>query len=288
MGIGVAAAAVGVGAFFTNPVGIGITMARQGLDRAGLERETLQGPDGKLSLWHGGTGNEVIVLLHGMGNQAGSWVRVASDLAQVGSVFVLDLPGHGESEPHRGPLNLGQMVDGVAALVESTGVETVTLVGNSMGGWVSMLYAAEYPDRVKRLILLNSAGLEYTLPEGLELVPGDREAARRLVEAMSPEGAKPTADFVLDDLVEKIGDGASPRLIAGFDPKYFVDDALGRIVAPTDVVWGTADRLVPQALGERLANELPEGRFHTLEGCGHMPQQQCPRELVPLLFELLD
>lgn len=287
LAIALAAAAAGIAAFYFEPVGIGMALARQGLGRIGLERHTLEAPTGRLVYWIGGSGGETVVLVHGMGNQAGSWVKVAADLARRSELVIPDLPGHGDSEPTRGPLGLGQEVAGLGAVVDAVSpIEPVTLVGNSMGGWVSMLYAADHPDRVAHLVLLSSAGLEHDLGE-IELVPETPEEARRLVAAMSPPGAPMPADFVLRDLVETIAEGASPRLVEGFDPVFLVDRRAERITTPADVVWGSEDRLLPPELGRRLAALLPRARYFEIEGCGHIPQQQCPRALVELLEDLL-
>ena len=220
LGIALLATAVGIGAFYSNPVGIGMTLARQALDRMGLERQAFDAPAGRLLYWRGGAG-EPVVLVHGMGNQAGTWVKIAADLSHSARLIVPDLPGHGDSAPYEGELTLRDEVAGLAALIDRESPDTpVTLVGNSMGGWVSLLYAAEHPDRVRRVIALNSAGLEYDLGD-LTLVPSTREEARALVTAMSPEGVGLPRDFVIDDLIEKITDGAGPRLIAGHDPRRF-------------------------------------------------------------------
>lgn len=286
LGIALLATVVGLGAFYSNPVGIGMTLARQGLDRIGLERQAFEAPAGRLLYWRAGEG-ETVVLVHGMGNQAGTWVKVAADLSHLARIVVPDLPGHGDSAPYTGPLPLDTMVTGLAALVDRESPdEPVTLVGTSMGGWVSMLYAARHPERVAHLVLLSSSGLVGDLGE-IRLVPETREEARALIKAMSPEGAPLPADFVIDDLIEKIHDGPSPRVIAGLDPAAFIEHHADRIVTPTDIVWGIEDHLLPLDYGQRLAALLPRARFHRLERCGHIPQQQCPRATVLLLAELL-
>ena len=277
--------------FYSNPVGVGVWLARSGLSKADLKKVQVEGPRGTLTYWQGGKGTETVVLIHGMGNQAGTWVRVAPHLAADYRLVVVDLPGHGESEPLGGVLTMADEVEGLAAILDAAVPQgRFTLVGNSLGGWVSLLYCLEYPDkapRVKRLVLVGSAGLAGELPEGIKLVPETIEEARRLVEVMSPPSTPPTPDFVLDDLVEKIGEGASPRLIESFDPAFFVDGRLPTIQTPADLVWGLDDRLVPLIYGERMAAELPHAELHTLADCGHLPQQQCPTPFLKLLRELL-
>lgn len=280
------AAAGGVSVFYYNPVGIGMLLARQGLDRSGLERRLVEGPQGRVVYWTGGVG-EPVVLLHGMGNQAGSWVKMAADIAVLSRVILPDLPGHGDSDPAAGPLTLDDMVSGIAALVdEESPEEPVTLMGNALGGWAALKYAAENPQRVRRLILLNSFASTRQL-DGIEQVPQNREQALRLVQAMSPQGAPTPAYFVLDDLIDKITGGASPRVLAGLRPEDALSDSeLAGIQVPVEILWGTEDEVLPLAYGQSLAQRLPRARLFPLEHCGHIPQQQCPREVVKRLVDI--
>ncbi len=281
------AAAGGVSIFYFNPVGIGMLLARQGLDRSGLERRLVEVPRGRVVYWTGGLG-EPVVLLHGMGNQAGSWTKMAADIAVLSRVVLLDLPGHGDSDPTVGPLTMDDMVVGLAALVDKESPEEpVTLMGNALGGWVALRYAVAHPQRVRRLILLNAFASSPPL-DGLELVPEDREQALALVHAMSPRNATVPAGFVLDDLVDKITHGASPRMLRGLRPGDALSDAeLASLQIPVELLWGTEDDILPLAYGQALAQRLPQARLFALENCGHIPQQQCPREVLKRLVEII-
>lgn len=279
-------AAAGVSVFYFNPVSIGMSLARQGLDRMGLEQHTVEAPRGPMVYWAGGAGKQ-IVLLHGIGNQAGSWAKLAADVAVMAEVVVPDLPGHGDSDPLGGALSLQDLVDGVDALVqkESDG-RPVTLMGNALGGWVALRYAVQHPERVERLILLNPF-TAYGQLEHVQLIPEDREQAADLVRAMSPGNAPTPAGFVLDDLIETIQQGATPRVLSGLRPTDTLSEAeLTGIDVPVLILWGGEDKILPVEHGERLASLLPQASFEVLEGCGHIPQQQCPRELVKRLVEI--
>ena len=115
MALAMMAGAAGVSVFYFNPVGIGMLLARQGLDRSGLERQWVEAPRGRMIYWAGGVG-EPVVLLHGMGNQAGSWAKMAADVAVMSRVILPDLPRHGDRDPVAGSLTLDDLVDGVFKL----------------------------------------------------------------------------------------------------------------------------------------------------------------------------
>lgn len=277
--------------FFSNPIGISLWIARSSLERMDVEKNTLTLERGELVYYNGGTGRETLVLLHGMGHQASSWVNVVPGLLTRYRLIVLDLPGHGESDPKKGRLTLQDSLDGVRAVLDEASPDApVVLVGNSMGAWISLLYALEHPERVERLVLLNGGGLSGELKdeEGpLTLLPETREQAARLIRALSPEGTPVPAGFVLDDMIEKIAEGPAPRQIAGIDVDLLLDDRLGEITTGADILWGTDDWLLPLAYGRRLDDGLPASRFHELEGCGHIPHQQCPGLFLETLFEVM-
>lgn len=283
----VAALTVAVGGYFyANPVGISISLARSGLGQAGLEKQEIDGPRGKLVYFRGKEGPP-LVLIHGVGNQAGTWVKVAGDLSLSRRVIVPDLAGHGESGPSEGPLTLADEVAGLAAVLdaEKTGPNLV-LVGNSMGGWVALRYALEHPARVERVVLVNSSGIVGDLGD-VTLLPNTREEALRLVRALGLGDAPEPAGFVLDDLIEKIHEGATPRIFAGLQASDFLEAALPGLATPVDLLWGVDDKLLPLSYAHRLADLIPRSRLRELEGCGHVPQQQNPRLFVEALREVL-
>ncbi|MEM9598885.1 MAG: alpha/beta hydrolase [Acidobacteriota bacterium] len=283
-----AVATAAAGAFFVaNPVGIGLWIARSGLERAGLERQTAESAAGPQTFFVGGQGPETLVLLHGLGNQAGTWLKVVADLQVRRRVVAVDLAGHGDSAPASGPITMDQSLEGLDGVLGAISPDRpVTLMANSFGGWVALRYAEAHPDRVSGLLLINGGGLRADLGE-LTLLPQDRDQMRRLVRAMGPAWAREPAGFVLDDLMERIHAGPTPRQIDGLRNDDAVDDRLGAIDVPAQVLWGVDDGLTPLEQGRRLADGLPNADFHTLEGCGHLPQQQCPRLLLQVLWPLL-
>lgn len=274
--------------FYTSPVSIGVWMARSALEGAGLEKSTVDAPRGPQTYFHGGAGPKTVVLVHGMGHQAGSWAKVVADLADRHAVIVPDLAGHGESAPATGSLDYDDSAAGLDAVLDAAAPDRpVVLVGNSMGGWISLRWALAHPDRVERIVLVNSSGIPVDLGD-LKLLPTTREEALALVRAVAPSDAPDPAGFVLDDLVEEIHSGPSPRQAAGLRATDFVEDRLGEIEIPVEIVWGLEDDLLPPEYGRKFYELLPDARFHPLPKCGHIPQQQCPQEFSLLLFDLLE
>lgn len=287
-----AAAAVVV---WRRPVASGRRLLRLRLRLAGLRRRRLELPRQRLVYFAGGPrrgGGEgargTLLCLHGLGDQAGTWARVAPRLLAGYRLLVPDLPGHGATGlPRQGDLSLSDGLAAVEALVEREAPEgPLVLLGNSLGGWLALLYALEHPRRIDRLVLLASAGLAHEFE--VDPLPRDREAARRLVRAVLGPDAPEMPGFILDDVVRRVERGPSPRLWASFREDDLVEDRLGEVRVPTDVVWGSADTLLPVAYGRRLAAEIPGARFHLLEGCAHAPQVMCAERVAELLCALLE
>ncbi len=282
---------------WTNPLGVAHWLARTSLPRAGLEETRFPGPRGEIVYFRGGPTGEsaetgrTLVLLHGLGDQAATWGGAAEELARDHRLLVPDLPGHGESGPERGkgPLSLRDALDAVRAVVdlEVPPGERVTLVGNSMGGWVALLYALERPERVEELVLVSSGGL-YTDLEGVSLTPTHKEEARRLVEAvMGPEAAEKIPGFFLTDIVDKVDDGPVPLYWASFDESWLLEGRLDQITMPAELVWGDEDGLLTLDYARRLEAGLPDARLHVLEGCAHSPQVTCTERFVRLMENVL-
>ncbi len=259
---------------------------RSALVTAGLEAGTLEGPRGTLRYFEGGEG-KTLVLVHGSGSQSGDWQAVVPALLKNHHLLVLDLPGHGESGPAEGALPVGDLVNSLGALLDARSAgKPAVLIGNSLGGWVSLLYSLNHPDRVERVIGISSSGILAVLK--VPFSPKTREEARSLMAAIRGPYLKgePT-DEELDALLKRVATGPAPRLLAGLRTEDFLDKQADKIKVPVDLVWGEEDGVLPLDYGRRLASLIPQAHLHPLPRCGHMPQVHCPQSLTRLLLDLL-
>jgi pimeloyl-ACP methyl ester carboxylesterase len=283
---------------YFNPVGIALWWARVQMTSLGLEKKTLQAPRGLLTWFEGGPeeppfdGGDTVVLVHGMGDHAATWVRIVPELMRRHRLLIPDLPGHGESAPRgsaleNGSLTLADERAGLEALLDARTEGPVVLVGNSMGGWISMLVARDRPEKVARLVLINSGGLSFE--SRVPALPETREEARAMVTAvLGPDAGREIPGFFLDDLVDKVQAGPAPRLVASFPEADLLDGELDRVRVPTEVIWGELDEVFPPDYVRRLVEGLPAARYHALPECAHSPQITCPGLLAELLSNLLE
>ena len=258
--------------------------SRRRLRKAGLQRRQL----GTMVYWTGGSGTETVALLHGTNDQAGTWAPVAAELAKRYRLLIPDLPGHGESAPASGPLTIPQIAAGFAELVATvTGDQPLHLVGNSMGGWIAMLYALEHPQKVKTLILEDSGGMRWDV-SGLPLVPQTREqAAHAMRLVLGPKGPVPP-NYVLDAMARRSLRMPMLRLIQSNAPQHSVDDRLADIKPPVTMIWGDSDGVLPLAYAEQMRSRIPNARLRIIEECGHVPHRQKPIEFLSLLQEAVN
>jgi pimeloyl-ACP methyl ester carboxylesterase len=244
-----------------------------------------------------------VVLVHGFASSIYTWKDVWPALAAAHDVVALDLPGFGGSSVPR-PLRGSSYPEVVLAVMDHLGLERASLVGNSLGGSVAVAIAGDHPERVDRLVLVDSAGFNFGSGERpwiLRLVAAPGVAPlverlpvrRRLVEA----GLRQV--FFDEALVteERIDEYAAPmlrrgavraaaELLAAPGPGDF-EALLRRVRAPTFVIWGREDRWIPATHAARFNAVVPGSTGTILDGCGHVPQEEKPARVAELVLEFL-
>ena len=274
--------------FFTRPLAVYEWQTRFALRSAGFTRHQVDTPVGPQTVFRGGSG-PLLVLLHGAGDQAGGWSRVAPELARRFTVIVPDLPGHGASAPAHGALPMATVLGGLEAVLEKElAGGRATIVGNSLGGWLALLVAHRRPELVERAVLENGGAIRGH-EEEISLLPRDRAQAREVMALLRGPAAKPIPGFVLDDVVRaaRVGPLARFAATASTMEGYLLDGRLGEIAAPVDLVWGASDRVFPLDYARRMMAEMPRARLAALAECGHVPHVECPSAFVAALLPLL-
>jgi pimeloyl-ACP methyl ester carboxylesterase len=269
---------------------------------------TIQAGGLELSAFVLGQGRPV-VLLHGLGATKISWLPLLAPLAERFRVIAPDLPGHGESAKPRAPYTPAFYAGAVRRLLDAVGTDAALLVGNSMGGRIALEVAVRAPRRVSGMVLLDPAVAGLPFPyyaRLLRLLPVEAGALplpvrRRLVllgirqlfgdPDRLPENAyQAGADEFLRIYRSRRARVALLSSIRGLmaDRTDTFWERVRRIDAPTLVVWGELDRLVPARLGEILASSMPAAELAMLPGVGHVPQFEVPETTAELVRRFLD
>ena len=236
----------------------------------------------------------VLFLLHGSGGSLQDWDEWTALLTERYRVIRYDQPAHGLTGPRPdGIYNAASMADALDAVAAAAEVERFAVAGNSMGGWVAWRYALARPSRVSALILLDASGT----PEA-----GNGEMRAAMAILGSPLGRafaqrftpRPLVGIAARSAVE-VESVVSPAYIdrhydlmrfpgnrramldlvlAGREPE--TASRLDEIEAPTLILWGREDGLVPLAAGEAFAAAIPDSRLVVYDETGHLPMNERP------------
>lgn len=243
----------------------------------------------------GGTSDSVpILLLHGTSASLHTWEGWSEAMRPSRRVLTMDLPGFGLTGPDpRNDYRMERYTRFVVALMDSLRVRRVDLAGNSLGGEIAWHVAAQYPDRVRKLVLVDPAGLPFTsvsVPIGFRLAREPRLSwlmtrilPRRVVTA-SVRDVYGDTSRVTDALVDRYYDltrraGNRAALPARFAQSRPGADTmrLARITSPTLILWGAQDRLIPPATAARFLQLLPGAQLVLYPDLGHVPHEEDPR-----------
>jgi len=271
------------------------------LDGRGIYLRRQPGPTGATPVW----------FVHGLGGASTDWTRLGAALAPIATGYSLDLPGSGRSDPPpAGRYSPGADADLVAGAIAQVTGGPVHVVGNSYGGVVATLLAADHPDLVSTLTVISPAIPDLRLTSdrgadprlGLLLVPGTAGLAHQRLASIPPMARARGMGELCFGHPELISDedyrvsaaehtwraalpwtysstvGTLRGLMAGYlrrGPSSFAA-AAARVRRPTLVVWGTRDRLVDVRLSRRAAAAYPRAELLVLAECGHVAQMEDP------------
>ncbi|MFB6118356.1 alpha/beta fold hydrolase [Halosegnis sp.] len=276
---------------------VGALADRHGLDITSRHLQVDVGPVERVHTLVAGEGPPLL-LLHGVGVGASSWLPLVAGLAERFTCYAVDRPGRGLSDPLDStrvdirPFNANLC----AATLDALGIDSCPLVGNSFGGFQALAAALDRPALVDRLVLLGApGGLSGAFPlsarlSGLPVVgerlvgltePDDIESARQLFgRLMVVDEASLSTELLAAYLAELQPPGRRKSLasvfqdslgLSGVDSAYMLREELGDITQPTLFVWGSEDQYFPPSVGRAAAAEMPDAAIRELDGLGHAP-----------------
>jgi pimeloyl-ACP methyl ester carboxylesterase len=273
-----------------------------------LEHVTIHGHD--VAFRTGGSG-PVVLLVHGMAGSSLTWRYVMPKLAEHFTVVAPDLLGHGASAKPRGDYSLGAFASGLRDLLDALGLESATVIGQSLGGGITMQFAYQFPERCERLVLVSSGGLgdevslllraltipgvEYALP--LLCARQVHDAGSALARWVGRLGVDPPAR--LDEIWASYGSLADAETRTAFlhTLRAVVDPSGQRVSArnrlhlasdvPTLIVWGDRDAIIPVHHAHTTHELLPGSRLEIFEGVGHYPQCEQPERFAQLVTDFM-
>lgn len=255
-----------------------------------------------------GAGDPVLCL-HGLGASTYSWRELIGPLSKQYKLILVDFRGFGASpKPNDKHYSIQEHADSIYQFILEHDLKNLTLVGNSFGGAVSLLVAIrlceEERGRFSKLILIDSGGYNLHLPFHLKLLrtpvlgwlaihvlPPSISALTVLkdsyydwqkitcnqIRAYARPIAAPGERHAMLETAKQIIPGNIDEIIA----KYKT------ICVPTLIVWGRQDRVIPIVIGQMLDEAIPDSRLVPIDHAGHIPQEEVPEAVVPLILEFL-
>jgi pimeloyl-ACP methyl ester carboxylesterase len=232
----------------------------------------------------------VVVLVHGLGGRGEDWHGLAPYLAKAGfRVYMPDLPGYGRSEK---PADFSYSVPDEAAVVlgflDALGLKQVDLGGWSMGGWIAQRIGSEHPERVRRLILFDSAGIYETPKWDTRLFTPSTPADLDQLDALLMPNPPKVPGFIARDILRISKKNAwvihrtLDRALTGRDT---TDSLLPGLKMPVLIVWGAEDKITPLSQGEKIHQLVTQSQLEVFAGCGHLAPGQCAAQIGPRVVE---
>jgi pimeloyl-ACP methyl ester carboxylesterase len=233
-----------------------------------------------------------VILVHGLGGHAEDWWNVAPVLAKAGfRVYMPDLIGFGRSQqPADFSYSVRDQAAVVLAFMDTLGLKQADLGGWSMGGWIVQLVAFKHPERVGKLILIDSVGLniEPAWDTGL-FTPTSPQQLDKLDALLMPNPPVVPAFMVRDILrISRRNGWVIKRALASMMTAQDVtDNLLPRLKMPVLIVWGSLDQIAPVDQAQIMHKLIPQSQLDVIPGCGHMVPLQCGAEMDPAALQFV-
>jgi pimeloyl-ACP methyl ester carboxylesterase len=289
----VAAVAAGV-TFWLRPVECfnEMTYAREFI--TGVENhETTVGGYRIHYLAEGPASGPVVVLVHGLGGRAEDWLNLAPWLKRAGyRVYMPDLLGYGRSEkPADFSYSITDEAGVVIGFMDALGLKQVDLGGWSMGGWIVQILAAKHPERVKRLMLFDAAGIDERPDWNTALFTPTTPGQLDQLEALLMPHPHAIPGFISRDVLRVSKQNAwvvRRALDDMLTGREATNSLLPELKMPVLIEWGAEDRVVPLKQAETMHRLIPQSVLNVAQGCGHLAPEQCTKQMGPQVVGFLE
>jgi pimeloyl-ACP methyl ester carboxylesterase len=256
--------------------------------------------------WQVGDRGSNIILLHGGNGSIEFWLYNILVLAQNHRVYAFDMVGSGRSDYPDVDYSLNSQAEFLRGFMMALSIESATLIGNSMGGGVSLKFIKSYPDRVDKLVLVDTMGMGreinwaiklITLPTIAKLLRPRRWMIPAMLRGNFYNGRKLPPEwmelrypvFAIAGRNRSILSLAqSSFTLCGVRPEVYrsIVDSLPSITQQTLIIWGENDRIIP-VKHAYIAAKLPNNQLHIFSECGHHPYLEYPDRFNRLVLNFL-
>jgi pimeloyl-ACP methyl ester carboxylesterase len=237
--------------------------------------------EGKFEYADQGTG-KTFILLHGLFGSLSNFSNLSQHLAKKYRVIVPKLPLYTLPTLNA---NIKALSNFLRDFIESQKFDKVILLGNSLGGHVSLDYALHYPEKVDSLVLTGSSGLYERAFGGSVLRRGDREFLRQRI-ATTFYDAHLVTDELVEDCYDVINDKSKLIRILSLAKsaiRHNLATDLPKINMNTCLIWGKQDNITPPDVAQEFNKLIPNSELFWIDRCGHAPMMEKPEEFQGIL-----
>ena len=240
-----------------------------------------------------GTGDKIIVFVHGLASAAGTWKEALELLPASYHAYALDLRGFGKSERAKEGFAIPQFAEDVYHFSQALGLERFTYVGHSMGGAIGMQLALDHTEVLKGSVLVAPVPADgfKVSPDIEAVVLGLADATPEEVKGLTPFFfTKPLSDQRIQELTEDLLAVVREAFFASMDAikSFNVESRLGEIMLPTLIMAAEKDLFCPVDDLRRTAKGIGGSRFEISEGVGHFLHIENPKRFVDLLTRFIE
>jgi pimeloyl-ACP methyl ester carboxylesterase len=233
-----------------------------------------------------GAGAPAVCFVHGTGGSSQAWMHQLDDLADLGQIIALDLPGHGGSGGSI-PKAIEDAAAVIAEFLDALGIARVVIGGHSMGGAIAQQFALSYPERTDGVILIGTGARLRVLPRLLDLLAADYPRGVDLLMSLAV-GAQAPAELKTE-LHRATADNAPGVVLGDLQAcdRFDVMKRISAISAPTLVICGDEDQLTPPKYARFLGERIAGASVAVIPGAGHYVQVEKPRETTAAVRQFL-
>ncbi len=243
-----------------------------------------------------GESGPALLLVHGLGGNAGQWRDVAASLAPSCRVVLMDLRGHGQSDKPASGYSIRAFSDDMAAVCRAAGVERCVAVGASVAGAAVVQFAADHPDLARGIVPVGGS---------VALPPAGRDRMNQRAADVEAKGMAAVADAVCAAALGPTTHASNPSLVGSLkalllsnDPRAYaagaravastdVSAALPRVNCPALIVFGAEEKVAPLPAQAALRKGIPHATLRVIPGAGHLAFLEQPALFVAALLEFL-
>ena len=260
------------------------------LKMAGVRSEYVAVGPYRVHYFVGGTGRPLL-LIHGLASRSEDWTPEIPEYIRSGfRVYALDLLGCGRTDHPDIAYTIQEQTDLVQGFLQAVHVSQADVVGWSLGGWIAFQLALQHPASVRRLVVMDSAGLSFPTTLTPKIFEPRTVAELKQLEALlvpHPHALPGFFDRALLRAMQRNFSVVHRTMQSIVTGKDLMDGRLGEIRLPVLIVWGANDALIPPSVALRMHQAMPQSVLQLYNGCGHIGPATCADSIVPHVVDFL-